>query len=742
MDEDLFSPFRASIHPEINCLWRGQSLLIADHHGEITGRGLNGYFFRSVRYLQKLELCINGRLLHFCSVFTNYPDTIECSMIFPEVHEGGTGGSGSGMIERQDGILERDIEIRKKCTVSPSGFDCELILVNCWEKQVRFTLEWICSADFITIDQIRSDRIAAGMPSEQEFTDQKLTIKCINPDFWISTVVQTSGDGVWEYKEGKIRAEFTLSRRERIKTAIHVRADDPDDPVDLAGSNEREQVLKNWISGLCRIETPGSEFGRVVNHSIRTVGFASLLDGAREEWLTPAAGYPLYPHLFARDALTSSWMITLFDEGKIAYSSLTSIARIQGKVVNPETDEQPGRIIQQARRDPLSRIGKNPFGCYYGDFSSPFMFIVAFTFAYAWSGDNDQLKKIWPICRRILDWAEEYGDMDGDGFLEYKTLSPDGPRNQAWKDSENAIVDEYGELVDPPIATSETQGYYYAALQAGAFFSLMTGNRKDALRYLKRAIRLKKAFNRDFWVESEGYIALGLDSKKRKIRSRTSNMGHCLATGIIDSEKVPLVVKALFSPDMFSGWGVRTLSSAHPSFNPLDYHLGSIWPVENASIAFGLRRYGFDREAMDLIKANFDLALHWRNDWVPECVGGYDRELYGHPGAFPRANIPQTWNAAAFGLFVNILCGFQPFAPLNILFLDPLLPDWLPELNLKSLRFRGSVFDLHVHKTRSGKTKFRLRNKKGRPFIIRQQPYNSLSASIWRRLLSAAGLNF
>lgn len=742
MIERKLSFSEASIRPEILYTWQGQALFVTSLRGEISGSGIHGFYFRGARYLKKLQFRINGKEPHFCSHFVQWPNLMEFSMIFPEVLTGGTGGSGSGMIMKQDGIFERDLDIRVLFTVNPSSLECHYTFCNRWENYSGFRAEWFVDADYSTIGEIQSGQFTFSSASTFNSGDKFLVIRNSNPEQPFKTVIEYSGNTLIEVSDGRFYSQIDLGKSDQADVILRIEAQDYIDSVDRDGERQRKQRLHSWINNLCSIKTPGSDYGAIVNNSVMAVGESSLLDGSPDQWLAPAAGYPLYGHMFARDALTSSWMISMFDGAQVAFDTLSMLSDLQGRVNDPFRDEQPGRIIQQARRDPLARVGQNPFGRYYGDFASPFMFIVAFAFAYAWTGDRDKLNTFWPVCKRILDWALFYGDLDNDGYLEYHTLSALGPRNQGWKDSENAIVDDQGALVDPPFATCEAQGYYYAALQAGAFFSLLTGEIKRGISYLKRAMQLKRRFNLDFWVDEGEYIALGLDAKKRQIRSKSSNMGHCLATGIIDSEKVPKVVRALLAPDMFSGWGVRTLSASHPAYNPLDYHLGSIWPVENASIAFGMRRYGFDQEAFRIIKANLDLALQWKEHLVPECVGGYQRSDYAHCGAFPEANVPQTWNAAAFGLFTSVLLGFQPFSPLKILFLDPVLPEWIPVLYLRNLHFCSSVLDLSVFRTRSGKTEYTLIKKKGSAHLVRQQPYNSLFASIWKRLLFAAGISF
>jgi glycogen debranching enzyme len=311
-----------------------------------------------------------------------------------------------------------------------------------------------------------------------------------------------------------------------------------------------------------------------------------------------------------------------------------------------------------------------------------------------------------------------------------------GPRNQGWKDSENAVVYEDGSLVDPPIAACELQGYYYAALQSAAAFSFLLGARRDAVAYVKKAMALKKRFNDDFWVDDEGYVGFGLDAEKRLIRGKTSNMGHCLAAGIIANDKVPSVVKALTAPDMLSAQGIRTLSADHHAYNPLSYHLGSVWPVENATIALGFRRYGYTWEALTLVEAAYRQAQLWHEGWTPECIGGHDRADPSHPGAYPKANAPQLWNGAAFGLFVQVMLGMQPMAPIKTLFVDPVLPEWLPEFTLHSLRIGDATVSIRFDRDGSGRTRYRVIEKTGTLHVLKQPPVNSLFSSIPERLLA------
>ena len=273
-----------------------------------------------------------------------------------------------------------------------------------------------------------------------------------------------------------------------------------------------------------------------------------------------------------------------------------------------------------------------------------------------------------------------------------------------------------------------------AAQQLMGVLCWMTGARADARAWFSAAADLKERFNRDWWLEDSEFVALALDPGKSPVRAATSNVGHCLATGIIDAEHVPAVVGRLFAPDMFSGWGIRTLSADHRYYNPLSYHRGTVWAVEQATTIFGLRRFGFTARANDLARALFDLAALYPEHRIPECVGGYPRATHRAPGAYPQANAPQLWNATAFPLTVQTLAGIVPLAPYDTLIVDPALPDWLPELVFQNLRVGGATATLRFWRDACGQSKFQVLHKRGTLHVVRQPPPESLSADLWQRL--------
>ncbi|MDG5815448.1 glycogen debranching N-terminal domain-containing protein [Chitinispirillales bacterium ANBcel5] len=737
MNTHLFKIPDASVLPLKLVAWRGQSMLVAQADGEIRGGGICGYYFRGSRYLSNLTFAINDHKLRFCSCAKTGFNSMEFFYIYPPVEKADTGGSGSGMIEKTEGISHRGLDIRLLYYVKPSGLSVEFKITNRWDTQVNFSFHTMINADFLPMDQAYSNGSKDAQTASYSRSERGVRFTHNDPDFPLRMDFLLPECSSWIIDKHKLSRSVFLLQGETVTIRMNVQSFDPAFFLSPVQWKQREARMVSWGESLTRLSSdPYSRYPVIVNGLIDYLCSAALLEGESDQWLTPAAGYPYYPFLFGRDALTSSWMMAMFDEGQSISNTLSRLGQFQGKKVDHFRDEHPGRIIQQARNDLPSRKGDNPFDRYYGDYASPFMFIIALAHLYAWNGNLFYVKKHWDRCRKILDWAEMYADMDGDGFAEYLTSSPLGPRHQGWKDSQNAVVDESGHLVDPPVATCEVQGYYYVALQAASLFAMLNKSFRDSLDYARRARRLKRQFNKAFWVPDGGYIAFGLDSKKRQIRSMTSNMGHCLASGIIDSCYIKKVVSALFSSDMYSGWGIRTLSASNPSYNPLSYHLGSVWPVENATIALGLRRYGFDEEALELVGANYELAKMWREGHIPECIGGYDRQSVSHPGAFPRANQLQTWNAAAFGLFTHVLLGLQPLAPLKTLFIDPILPPWLPTLTVENLHIAGATISLKCTRKKTGRTFTKILKKTGEIRVLFQSPVNSLNTTLAKRTLS------
>ncbi|HEX7941167.1 MAG TPA: amylo-alpha-1,6-glucosidase, partial [Gemmatimonadaceae bacterium] len=544
-----------------------------------------------------------------------------------------------------------------------------------------------------------------------------------HPELPYRTRVSVDGPGIWRSTDIGIATTLTLGRQQSaaIRLLVH-----PADFRDMPSPEElarRERRLREWAEGLARLTTPGDTLAEeILRRNVRDFASFPLMQGSEDEWLAMQAGMPLYPALFGRDTLTAGWQAAFLDRGRALDASLTRLGRMQSARTDDWHDEEPGRLPHEVRLGPLARLGRHPRDAYYGDYAGPLMFAIALGHLYSWSGDKTMLARHWDVARRALDWARERGDLDGDGYLEYQTRSPQGLTNQGWKDSGHAIVYDDGTPVPTPIATCELQGYWFAAQQLMAVLSWVMGARDDARAYWDAAMALKTRFNRDWWIEEEQCVALAMDPDKRLVRAVTSNAGHCLAAGIVSDEHLPPLVGRLFAPDMFSGWGIRTLSTGHVSYNPISYHLGSLWAVENATIVFGLRRFGFDTRAVELTQALVDLASLHSEYRIPECVGGYARGEQPFPSAYPRANAPQLWNTSAFALLVHSLLGLQPVAPLDLLVVDPVLPTWLPEVIVRDLRLGGAAATVRFWRDDHGSCHAEVLHKRGTMHMLKQPP--------------------
>ena len=716
--------------------WSGPAMLVLDGSGSAGAAPLSGFFFRQTRFLRTLRLEIEGEVPYPCSIVEASPDTIETTAIFPEVDRGGGGGSGSGGDGERHGVLHRAVDLRSRFVVRPASAEVQVTLTSRWQERVALEVAWVLSADFASVDEAEfGQRDDAASPVEVTAAPSGVVFRYLHPQLPLET--QVGADGAeWRFVGDRLAARVTLMRQAPLRLGLTIRAHDPLDPIPPDAELARERRRAARRGRLAVLRAPGSPpLVRITNTAIADVGALAMLEGAEDEWLAPAAGVPLYLGLWGRDALTAGWQAGIFDRGESLADAITLLGRRQGRVVDDERDEQPGRIPMQLRMNPAARLGRTRLGRYYGDMASPLMFVISLGYHYALTGDDGFLEQHWDEACRVLAWAREDGDADGDGYLEYLTRAADGPSHQGWKDSENAVVDEAGTQVAPPVAVSEVQGYWYAALQLMAALALLRGERRRALGWGRQAAGLRRRFNRDFWLEDDGYVALGLDAEKRPIRAITSNAGHCLATGIVRREHVPRLVRRMFQSDLFSGWGIRTLSALNPAYNPLDYHLGSVWPVENATILFGLRRYGMDGHAARLAAGMFSLARFWPEGRIPECVGGHARGEAAHPGLYPRANRVQAWNQSAWALVVQALLGLVPCAPLRLLLVDPILPRSVPSLVIDRLRVGDATVSLRLHRGRGGRVHTEVIERDGVLRVVRQ-PWIESGASLWRRLRS------
>jgi glycogen debranching enzyme len=451
---------------------------------------------------------------------------------------------------------------------------------------------------------------------------------------------------------------------------------------------------------------------------------------------TFSAGIPRYIGVFGRDTLTTAWQAALFSPRYLEPAlSLTGLLR--GVQEDAWRDEEPDRILHERRLNPMAALGQSNREIYYGDVASTPFWIVALAAAYNWTGDRGLIKRHLDTFEACCRWMTRRLE-EGHGFIYYAPALPDTPGsnpNQAWKDSDDAIVDGNGRNRNPPHAAAEIQGYCYLAFISAAEISIALGNVKRARSFLKKATALKRRFNQAFWLPEKGFYALALDANGKPIDAIASNIAQCLGTGVIARDKMEPVVRRLFSPELYSGWGIRTLSSDNPAYDPFSYHRGSVWPVENSTIAAGLAVSGYIQEATELISSQFALATLFPNMRLPEVISGHERnEEYPAPGLYPQANLIQSWSVSAISLYMQILFGIRPLAPLRTLLLKPVLPEWLPWAEIHGLRIGQVTISLRFWRDKKGKSHWRVLKREGFLMILEQPPELSPEATLGNRL--------
>lgn len=502
---------------------------------------------------------------------------------------------------------------------------------------------------------------------------------------------------------------------------------------------EWDSRRKQLLSKMAGIEVPGSNdlsstVNRVLTRSRSDLADLRLYDLDSPDSIAIAAGIPTYMGIFGRDLQAASWEATILGP-EMARGSLAILGKIQASETNDWRDAQPGRIAHEIHTDPLSVLNFRPKALYFGSVSSSFLYPIMVSELWHWTGDLNLVKQHAETAIRAIRWADQYS-LDSTNFYRYKTRSEQGMKNQGWKDSGDAIVYPDGSQVPAPIGTCEMQGFMYVAK---LHFSevLWWLDQKDLARQLfHEAEDLKSRFNEKFWMDDEHYFALGLDAKGDLIRSVASDPGHCLLSGIVDKSRVKEVATRMMQDDLFSGWGIRTLSSLHPAYNPFSYHRGSVWPVENAAFVLAFSRYGLHDEMHRLANALFEAADLFDYDRLPELFGGHQRSRETpFPGLYTRANWPQAWSASAPIAILQALLGIYPYAPEKILFLDPRLPAWFPEITIRSMRIGNAIVTLRFFRKADGSTDYEIVGLQGTLHVISQPSPWSVTSGWGERVI-------
>jgi glycogen debranching enzyme len=656
-------------------LVQGSAFCISSRSGDVSPGTTQGFFFRDTRFLTGFDVHINGHRAEGLAAERTAP----FSATFVARSQPVAGRADSNLTLLRYRYVGR-------------GMREDLVVRNYGEEPAYCSIQLKFSADFANLfavkegrarmeGQISLETTAGGLlfSYRKGVSRRGLRITSSEPAQFVSdtatweTVVPARGQ--WS-----TCLQFTpLIDGDEIEPRYRC-----GEPVEQSTPHQR---LDRWREAVPAVETDSAVFHQAVTKGAEDLGSLRIFDPDFPERAVLAAGAPWFMTLFGRDSLLTSWMALIVDP-TLAQDVLQTLARFQGTKVDPITDEEPGRILHEMRFGEASSLSLGGGTVYYGTADATPLFVMLLGELRRWGLAPDVVDSLLPAADRALAWIQDYGDRDGDGYVEYERSSDKGLGNQGWKDSWDAIRFADGRLARAPIALCEVQGYVYGAYLARAHFADELGDETTAARYRGKAAALKTAFNRDFWLEDRGWFAMGLDRDKVPIDALASNIGHCLWTGIVDQDKAPAVAERLLSPEMFSGWGIRTLSSEMTGYNPISYHVGSVWPHDNAIIAAGLTRYGFVEEAERVIMGMLDAAAHFGGR-LPELFGGLGRDEVPFPVSYPSSCSPQAWAAASPLMFLRSILRLDPWIPHGKVWLDPVLPERIKRLRVDRIPLAG-----------------------------------------------------
>ncbi|HET7600279.1 MAG TPA: amylo-alpha-1,6-glucosidase [Gemmatimonadales bacterium] len=485
------------------------------------------------------------------------------------------------------------------------------------------------------------------------------------------------------------RWEFSLASHVPVALEWEVLADDPSgrSPAPIDGGLETrraalEREYREWRRGCSRWTTNVAKFDVVLRRAVDDLRALYMeVDGDR----VISAGIPWYSTIFGRDSIITS-LQTLSLNPRIARDTLRYLARRQGTREDPFTEEQPGRILHELRRGEMARAGEIPHVPYYGTVDATPLWLVLLHETWRWTGDEALVRELLPNAERALDWIDRYGDADGDGFVEYTRTSAKGLVNQGWKDSGDGVPYPDGRKPTPPVALVEVQGYVYDAKVRMAELFARFGRTERAAALARQAEDLRAAIRERFWMPDTGTFALALDGAKRQVPTITSNAGHLLWSRVPTPEEAESVGRVLLGPDLFSGWGIRTLAASHRAFNPMSYHNGSVWPHDNAIAVLGLALYGRARDALPIVRGMHEAAVRAGFQRLPELFCGMPRQRGVGPVRYPVSCSPQAWASGALFLLLQSVLGIYPEASRRVLHVrNPVLPDVVDELTISGM---------------------------------------------------------
>ena len=663
----------------------GSSFCISDAGGDLHSDLPQGLFFQDTRILSGYVVRGNGE----------WPETLQSSAEDPFA------ATFVARLPPHEGRADSEVLLVRRRYVG-RGMREDVSLHNFGTAPTTVHLELAFEVDFADLFDVKTGRVERV--GEIDVQDAEAGIRFVHTDGEVhhETCIEFSQPPHMRGPTAMFDVVLEPSTTWTVCVQVSCRLDSIDveptytcgAPIEHAQPSAR---LARWRSRLPALDTEHDAVREIYRRSTEDLASLRIFDPDHTDRAVVAAGAPWFMTLFGRDSLLTSWMAMLIDSD-LALGTLQTLAELQGSKVNPQTEEQPGRILHEVRFGDAARLSLGGSSIYYGSVDATPLFVMLIGELSRWGNKRDEVDALLPYADRALEWIQTYGDADGDGYIEYERMTPNGLRNQGWKDNEDAVRFYDGRWAEPPIALAEVQGYVYAAYLARALCAEEAGDHEYAARLQERARDLRERFNRDFWIEERATFAMALDREKQPVDAITSNIGHLLWTGIVEPERAAAVARCLMGPAMYSGWGVRTLATECVGYNPIGYHVGSIWPHDNAIIAAGLMRYGFVREACTLIESMIEAATHFGYR-LPELFAGLSRSRFASPVRYPTSCSPQAWASAAPLLFLRTLLRLDPDLRRGRLHLAPVVPDWIGPLRFDRIPVLGGHLSIEVDRS-------------------------------------------
>jgi glycogen debranching enzyme len=689
---------------EIVKILDGNTFVVSDNRGDIEASATDptGLFSFDTRFLSKWVLTIDGERLNALST-----DDIH----YFETRFFLVPGTGTVYVDSKLSV------IRQRAV--GHGFHEELRILNHDEKPVKLKVRIDAACDFADLFEVK-DALKKKGKYTTRIEGDKLMLSYERDTFARETLVSSSApaqldkDGLsfnvtiephGEWSTDLDVATSRLGWGEMHKQPKHARRNGN-------GHSNMQADLDRWLDRAPRIECDWEPLQATYRQSLvdlAALRFSPVTAGERS---LPAAGLPWFMTMFGRDSIFTSLQALPFTP-ELAATTLRELGIRQGTTVDDFLDEDPGRILHEMRYGELTAFQERPHSPYYGCADATALYVVLLDEYERWTGDRKLVRDFEREARAALNWIDEYADLQGNGYVSYKRRNEEtGLENQCWKDSWDSISYRDGRLPGFPRATCELQGYAYDSKVRGARLAREVWKDPAYAAELERqAADLKRRFNRDFWVADDGYFALALDADGSQVDGLASNNGHLLWSGIVDKSKAKAVVRHLMGPRLFSGWGVRTLAEGEGRYNPIGYHVGTVWPFDCSFIAWGLRRYGFKDEAATIAAGILDAAEFFEGR-LPEAFGGYERSQTKYPVQYPTACSPQAWSTGAPLLLIRTMLGLEPIG--DHLVVDPALPVGIGRLELLDIPGRwGRVDAFGRGRVEVTKKKSRLRPQLG-----------------------------